>query len=71
MDIRHIAKKSLGHLQTHPEKLKYIKEIFSGQIVPEFDPELEKAAREMLPGFRLNESQQEAFVKAFSCRNFS
>ncbi len=70
VDIRHIVKKSLFHLQTHPEKLKYIKEIFSGQIVPEFDPALEKAAREMLPGFRLNESQQEAFVKAFSCKNY-
>lgn len=68
-DIRHILVKGLNELQNHSKK-KQILGILSGAISPTFNTGKQNQAVGLCSRFPFNESQKEAFIKAFSSENF-
>lgn len=70
VDIRNIVKKSTALLSYDSDKFKFLSGILNGKIQPRFSANREAKARILVLQTKLNSSQQEAFVKAFSTDNY-
>lgn len=70
VDIRHIVKNSTAILTSDPNKLRYLSGILNGSILPSFSSARAQKAIKIAEGTELNQSQKEAFVKAYSTENY-
>ncbi len=70
VDIRDIVKKTTILLSSNPSKFKYLSDIFTGTSFPEFDNSRLNIADQLIAKSTLNQSQQEAFKKAYAAKNY-
>ncbi len=70
VDIRHIVKKSLGLLRMNPARYQQLQDIFSGRELPAIDPLEDNRARALVMDAQLNDTQKEAFAKAYATKNY-
>ena len=70
VDIRRIVKNSTAILTSDPNKLRYLSGILNGSILPLFSSARTQKAFKIAEATDLNQSQQEAFIKAYSTENY-
>jgi DNA replication ATP-dependent helicase Dna2 len=70
VDIRNIVKKSTGILSYNPSALNNINGILAGSILPKFSDDRAHRALKIVEETGLNQSQKNAFIKAFSAENY-
>jgi DNA replication ATP-dependent helicase Dna2 len=70
VDIRHIVKNSTAILNADPGKFRYLSGILNGTILPSFSSARTQKAIKIAEGTNMNQSQKEAFIKAYSAENY-
>ena len=69
VDVRHIQLNVLSQIEQDENLSAYFLRLLNGEIQPEIDPARESNAAERIRGWNFNDSQKEAFIKAFAARN--
>jgi DNA replication ATP-dependent helicase Dna2 len=70
VDVRHLLLGALDTLAFVPEWQSYILSLFRGVLKPKWDAGRERQARQLASQRRLNESQIEAFARAYATESF-
>jgi len=70
VDIRHIVKNSTAILTSDPNKFRFLSGILNGTVLPSFSTARNQKAIQIAEGTCLNQSQKEAFIKAYSVENY-
>ncbi|MCX6244667.1 MAG: AAA domain-containing protein [Bacteroidetes bacterium] len=69
-DIRHIVKRSTEILERDSRKLAYLNGIFEGTTIPVFSSARINKAKKIVAKSKLNSSQRQAFINAYSTKNY-
>ncbi|MBN1188100.1 MAG: AAA family ATPase [Bacteroidales bacterium] len=70
VDIRDIVKQSTYILANDSTKLNSLTNIFEGKSHPQFDDEKKDIARRYIENAKLDKTQKEAYIYAYSAKNF-
>lgn len=70
VDLRKVVKKSTDILFSDTQKAIFISNLLSGNILPAFNKERIVKAEKLLEGTTLNETQKQAFTRAYSTENY-